>query len=600
MRPPFINPGTARLQALLPPLSFVPFTARRLARPLLTYLNPAASKAIPWCSTFGYVVPSELDSAADFVNVTKEFYAERYGGFGVLSHGGGARVGLDGAYQVKGIGRNPLCGLQRNPGEVFFGYSHGGLTLIDAVKEAAWGEAFYYALPHRAVRVAAVIATRTDCWWTPGRGQAVRQPRALAIREAVVRPAHFLRACFFKPTGLPSLPHDARRVEAAVVRLAGILPLPDALTTLKLSTGERLAEGMREFVRRCAEQSAAARAKRLLHGALVSSNMSLDGRWIDFGTASALPQYANTHPFTSPPHISTFWEDESPCATTIRALCFNARKHLCAVSTPILEPEPLLQLFADHFQAAVRRNFVSLTGFPENLYKGTHDDAALQRFGEVLLNAATRGIRLRFRPSVPQLERYGINRLGLALMFLSLWYDDNRCHGYLMHLLGSAAECERLQLQYRAFSEAVAKEGRRTGVEPEAVRRVTFLNAARCALPAAELYRPAMIQKCEQILAESLGDPALAAGPLQSFVDGVSAFARRILAPSCQQTCVVWRDGENEVSFDARWNEWRVRRRGAVAAVPWPLVTGLDPDLLSLETYRDLEQRAQRLALGDS
>lgn len=595
---PFITPDSAPLRALLPSLSFVPFTARALARPLLVYLNPAAPQHVPWCSDFGYLVPSELDSAADFVEVTKEFYAERYGGFGVLSHGGGARVGLDGSYQVKGIGRNPLCGLKRTPGEVFFGYSHGGLTLVDAVKEAAWGEAFYYALPHRAVRVAAVIATRTDCWSTPARYRAVRQPRALVIREAVVRPAHFLRACFFKPTGLPSLPHDARRVEAAVARLAETLPLPDNLSTLKLSSTERLTEGMREFVRRCAEQSAAARAKRLLHGALVSSNMCLDGRWIDFGTASALPHYANTHPFGTPPHISTFWEDELPCTTTIRALCFNARKHLHDIPAPVVDPEPLLQLFADHYQAALRRNFVSLTGLPETLYKCTSDDAAVQRFGAVLLNVARRGVRNRFRPSVPQLERYGINRLGLALIFLSLWYEESRCDAYLMHLLGSGADCQRLQREYRALAEAVAGEARRGGIEPEAVRRVTFLNAARCALPAAELYRASVIQQCEQVLAECVGDPVLAAARLQSVVDGISAFARRVLAPTCQQSCVVWQDGSDDVSFDARWNEWRVRRRGTVSAVPWPLIAAPEPEALSLETYRDLEQRAERLAFG--
>src|SRR5215469_3915726 len=310
--------GGTNLRELLPEESFVPFQARRLADPSLVWESPEFRNQEPWLKEFAYAIPSDRDSSALYAAESKTFWAERYGGYGLLGHGGGVRVGLNGNYQVKGIGTNPLCDSGVALGEWGFWHSHGSLSTSDAIQEAAWGEVFSRALPFGGLRVAAVVGTGGRCWCKSASGEVRTEQRALAVREAALRPAHFLRAVTFRAAPGLLIAPDAARVAAAIRRLPGVLPSDRGKPggRGKMSEPERVAEGLRELLRRSAEQCAAARSKRLMHGALAGSNVALDGRWLDYGTASALPQYANTHNHGLPSSIQTFWEDHLPFLLT--------------------------------------------------------------------------------------------------------------------------------------------------------------------------------------------------------------------------------------------------------------------------------------------
>lgn len=56
-------------------------------------------------NAYAYLVKSTIQ-----VEKPKIFYAERYGGSGILHNGGGGRCGIGDQLQVKGIGPTPLIG----------------------------------------------------------------------------------------------------------------------------------------------------------------------------------------------------------------------------------------------------------------------------------------------------------------------------------------------------------------------------------------------------------------------------------------------------------------------------------------------------------
>ncbi len=74
----------------------------------------------------------------------------------IATNDGGARCGLDGLLQIKGIEKNPVAGI----GEDFF-HTYGGASLNEAIVEALWDEIFHQVLPHGSIRVRALITTGT-------------------------------------------------------------------------------------------------------------------------------------------------------------------------------------------------------------------------------------------------------------------------------------------------------------------------------------------------------------------------------------------------------------------------------------------------------
>lgn len=302
--------GHSAIAVCLPPICFVEFNARRLTRASCVFVNRVAEEGVDWSGRFAFAT-SSCQSPVDVLGSEgRTLFAERYGGFGIGRHGGGVRCGTDGEFQVKGVGCNPLLG---DPAEdEDFWHSHGGLALVDAVQEAAWGEVLQRALPFGAVRTSAILSTGMQCWYEEALGKRVRVPGALAVRRAPLRIAHFERAVYFRPRVAEAMPKDVTRVRAAIARLPDLLPQPkDFACRAAVGTNEvdRLSSGMLELSRRLARQSAAAKARRLMHGGLNGSNCCLDGRWLDFGTVTLLPSHANIRPSCAPHHALPFWDE---------------------------------------------------------------------------------------------------------------------------------------------------------------------------------------------------------------------------------------------------------------------------------------------------
>ena len=231
------------------------------------------------------------------------FYAERYGGDGIDYNGGGGRTGLYKNFQIKGIGTTPLVSsLTSKP------YKSGYCSLAEVIKDAIWGEVGNIILPHGAARCFALIEIDYPLSKTK---------KFLSIRENVVRPAHFMRAPYFKPKG---------RFENAACDVNRVLNNKNMLNLNinNISKCSNIIDGLHIIYARWAEQVAFTQAHRLFHGALTPSNICLDGKWIDFGTMSSIGKHCNVIIARGK---DPFWMEPNSIAKIIDSFLYNANKY---------------------------------------------------------------------------------------------------------------------------------------------------------------------------------------------------------------------------------------------------------------------------------
>lgn len=214
----------------------------------------------------GYAVRSECDSAGG----TRSFEADLYGGTNGADHGGSGRCGMFGGYNAKGIGKTPLVSES-----VDERHKTGWLSLAEALREAVTSEVCRSELPYGAIPILAIIDTGFTYRPAPG---AAEERCAIVLRPNFIRPAHFERSIYFGDSGTPASHQyrDARRVAEATQTLG-------RSGDLYLHVGETFT--------RFAKQLGAARAYRLWQGRFLTSNLSIDGAYVDFGSFRSVPSW---------------------------------------------------------------------------------------------------------------------------------------------------------------------------------------------------------------------------------------------------------------------------------------------------------------------
>ncbi|MDH0863931.1 protein adenylyltransferase SelO family protein [Mitsuaria sp. GD03876] len=481
----------------LPRASFAAFPVTRLRAPKVLWTTPdrAAAAALPdsfWC------VPHPDDDPAAFADERRLAFADKYGGRGVGANGGSGRSALDGPFQVKGIGRTPLIGESSDPD-----FAHGGLTLSEAVREAVWSEVYAAALPWGSVRSLAIVATGTTTFLESSRSTR-SATRALLLRERAVRPAHFMRAPNFFPPGAGLRTHleDVARtrdsVRALVECLHGESPgRPSA---------PRLVDVLLDTVHRFAAQIAAARAKRIPHGSLNCSNIAMDGRLIDFGTATALSDFG---PAVTSVGKFPFWQEDQAMLLSLRNLVFTMSRYAGDPSGPEVARSGPRLVEAFHAALADRTaiELVKLTGRTEAEALAV-PGALRQRFSDAAL-------------AVTPLH-------GAAPFLLDEMPRRMGGHGHLPMLLALLAcaespACAARELDAHGVSgPAIARlvdacfsledDARAEPAQRRSARRWRALNALRLAAPLPRLVR---VQLARDITAELRGG----APDWQRFID---------------------------------------------------------------------------------
>lgn len=341
----------------LPPSSLIPFTAYRLRQASVLWRNPSHKQAVS-LERHAYFLPRDaadlalLDTAAP-----KELLAERYGGEGIARNGGGARCGWDGEFQLKGTGRNPLAGSDSG-----FWHSHGAETVSGSTREAIWGEVAELALPYGGLRVCGIIDTGLAVPAFDGQGQ---DRGAITVRPGALRPGHYIRALGFSRADEQGrqLGLDADRVRQAVWRLPpALMQLTGTPCSKPMPDADDINAALAEMLRRWARQHAAANAKRMMHGTHSASNLSLDGRWLDFGTASTVSDYG---PIILAKNGFAMW-DRMQFARVIDAVWRAMQKYLpLPIARALSPPLQLMAIFRAEFELRLPVEFSKLLGLSE-------------------------------------------------------------------------------------------------------------------------------------------------------------------------------------------------------------------------------------------
>ncbi|HDS1733124.1 hypothetical protein [Pseudomonas sp. BP8] len=300
----------------------------------------------------------------------KTFFAERYGGDGILTNGGGGRCGFDGKWQLKGLGPNLLVGHDTNAA-----HGDGNLALIAALYETIWSEIINIALPFGSVRTLAVMDTGLsyECW----RGQV---KRGLLVREPAVRPAHFIRSVYFKQDRNLPMGEDALRVQAVIKKIVEFLPR-ESQEELGCSSFDELKHGFIELSTRYAEQFSAARAKYLAHSNVSASNVSLDGAWLDLSGARIFTDNAIRDKLD----VDKYEAEYAPVLQALRDICYYMFKYNVVSGE---DAKRLLVLVESNFFTAYERSLhlyrVAQTGLPFQLLLVVQAASEFVDFAEVL------------------------------------------------------------------------------------------------------------------------------------------------------------------------------------------------------------------------
>lgn len=244
-----------------------------------------------FCRMFAYGIrKTECFSEISFDSAdVKIHHAERYGGSGIGTNGGGGRTTNFGDFQLKGTGRNCLVGVGT---EDHHGY--GGLDAPMAIAESINSVVLSKILPVGVAKVYGVIRTAENSG-TYGMDAAASETcwGAILVRETCLRPAHFLRSPSFTPPPEYrfNLTSDVARTRSVNQEFKGLLGGNKAYIKM-----------IGKFLYNCANQMAFARVARICHGAMSPSNIALDGRWLDIPLASFLSggvNYCRANPFYS-------------------------------------------------------------------------------------------------------------------------------------------------------------------------------------------------------------------------------------------------------------------------------------------------------------
>jgi hypothetical protein len=552
--------------------SLVEFEAKPLASPSIVYINPELCTDKPEAEIlddFGCMASTDPDVSVSSAMGTREWLADRYGGPGIGSNGGSVRCGIVGGYQVKGIGCTPLIGANA-PGD----YRHGGMSIFEAIDETVWGEVFNIALPYGAVRALAVLGTGTSCWWVFEKwgnaaleeryGTPPRIPRGLVVRESAVRPAHFFRAINFRP--LPEhatkLVADVRRIRQAIGGLSDALPRNAGCTDAyfsELSELERLRSGLIELAVRCAAQSATAKMRRLVHGNISASNICLDGRWIDFGSATAIPGWGEALGY------GPFWDDRELYSQMFSELCFYIHKYLPLPRDVI---DALAAEMSDNYvrrhDAVLRRAILSMTGICHDILSEVADDVMLESLYDALRRAMADGYCFPQGTYPREASRFGGVDLEKTIVGLigqceggHEHSEDTRCHG----------DESEFAIIYRKIYRRACDFLSTRGVDPAAFRKLTLINASKSVRGLALLERENMVKHTEQLVlnANDMNDLRTKA---QKFVGQISRHASLLYEDNCGHSSRVYASENAELVFDAKENALSVVDRFGVRTHP--------------------------------
>lgn len=493
---------------------------------------------------------------------TKTFYAECYGGDGIHHNGGGVRCAWSGDWLVKGIGINLLSGYSDEDAAQ---RRNGRGSVCEMLVEAIWGEVLTIALPFGAVRLTAVLKTDERLpdqdYPTGGTG----------IREFISRPAHFMRAWSFhvRPEHRAKIPSDTARVRQAIAQLPAFLPFPAAMSDSEiaaLSPQQRLKAGLEEMVRRFAEQLAAARAKRLSHGTVTSSNICIDGRWNDLNSVSTLPGYGYRRNFTP------FWAEHLAPLKIMDQLCFYISKYFPkpsdgATSSGFVDNVWLRSRYGKFYDEALARRFVELCGFPQivadRVWARAEGRREMEQLSRHILHLAKAGYSAR-RPFHDDFENTTVvGKYDVRAILRRVTAPSARASGdvALDDLIGELPLRTAFIRRYGIVAKLMHAEACEQGISTLAFSRLVAFNCHKSGRDMPFLFRHVMFERCKQLV-ETNPDVESLRQKADELVESVVNEARVVYQEPVNFTTLLWCEHGLSLEYDACADGVFVQSRG--------------------------------------
>jgi hypothetical protein len=372
--------------------------------------------------------------AYSFSKVTVDFddsnmlLAEQYGGRGLGKNGGGVRCGNLGHYQLKGIGVNQTVGNHDD-----FDHSSGMYPLYEAVAEAINSVVFNSILPLGTAEYYGVIGIGKSPYIEK---YGVYHDLAIGVREKCIRPAHFMRAGNFEP-----LESNREQLMDDVQRVRNI----NQVFYNGFETENGFVQFIGKFLSNNANQFAYARIHQIAHGAVSSSNLVIDGKWLDLTNASFLPNNDNycasvdTTPFYSEPN----------------EICNIVDEWVCGISkynNVNFDTVPLINYFDEQFEAYLLYYISSVFGFDCKVM----DLPSLVQSKAILLKEYNEVCKKKYMPVVGFPVSKGFKNNGAFLFVENIF--NKLISGDLNSNSSSTVNSLRSLIACRAYSENISEQ----------------------------------------------------------------------------------------------------------------------------------------------
>lgn len=247
-------------------------------------------------------------------------------------------------------------------------------------------------MPHGANQTLLIIDTGVMSQTKYG----VSIPGALIVRKLPLRPANFLIN-----HNRPDKVAEIQRVKENLKKLPFLLPLPQGFRAN--SNEERIRVGFRTLITRTAEQYSFTYAHRIYHGALSTSNLELNGSFLDFGTMTTLDGYPKAMAYDLKPFGNTaIFEDN-----LFFVLAEEWRKYLPDnLANELPSKVEIHDLFQSTFTKTFNIEMVKQIGIPQYILQGRGSEDAVQKLGSILSKIAFIGpdqfVDIKFRVSKSQ------------------------------------------------------------------------------------------------------------------------------------------------------------------------------------------------------
>lgn len=296
--------------------------------------------------------------------------ADIYGGEFIGTNGGSARMTCLNEYQYKGIGLTPL----------YFSPPHhkkdrwhhtGTLSLDEGVREVIWSQILGKALPRGTAQAIALYSDVEDA--------RKSEAKIIFVRKFAIRPAHFIQNLHF-----PWSIDEKTNTSVDFYRtLQNVRLLKKSFTELNAEIShQKLFE---QISIAHSDQISAAFVRRVFHGSLSTSNVKLDGGWLDFGATDVNHGYRR-RTGAPQPLGPDYWDQFSQVFGIIESLARSVNKFVETFGgNDLVDIVRTRHIFQKNLNARLALEFFKLIGFEETCADLITSDA-LTRFHLACIN----------------------------------------------------------------------------------------------------------------------------------------------------------------------------------------------------------------------